>query len=79
MVGTNVKFASVFIADHATLGKGLEQLNTDTLAQGFQISDGNKILGLESRANLLRGLGKSLLAQANVFGEEGRPGNMVGS
>ncbi|KAH7390765.1 hypothetical protein DE146DRAFT_142484 [Phaeosphaeria sp. MPI-PUGE-AT-0046c] len=58
-------------------GKGLEQLTTDTLAQGFQISNDNMILGLESRANLLRGLGKSLLAQPNVFGEEGRPGNVV--
>ncbi|KAF1916417.1 hypothetical protein BDU57DRAFT_587425 [Ampelomyces quisqualis] len=58
-------------------GKGLEQLTTDALAQGFQISNDNPILGLESRANLLRGLGKSLLAQANVFGGEGRPGNVV--
>ncbi|KAF2822908.1 DUF1688-domain-containing protein [Ophiobolus disseminans] len=58
-------------------GKGLEQLTTDALAEGFQISLSNPLLGLESRANLLRGLGKSLLAQSEVFGVEGRPGNVV--
>ncbi|KAH3959538.1 hypothetical protein HBI56_199460 [Parastagonospora nodorum] len=58
-------------------GQGLEQLTTSALAEGFQVSDSNPILGLESRANLLRGLGKSLLAQSEVFGPEGRPGNVV--
>lgn len=58
-------------------GKGLEQLKTTALAEGFQISESNPILGLESRADLLRGLGKSLLAQPTIFGEEGRPGNVV--
>lgn len=56
----------------------MAQLTTATLAQGFQISESNPILGLESRADLLRSLGKSLLAQSNVFGKEGRPGNVVG-
>ncbi|KAJ4375254.1 hypothetical protein N0V83_002340 [Neocucurbitaria cava] len=58
-------------------GKGLEQLKTDVMAEGFQISDSNPILGLETRADLLRSLGKSLLAQPEVFGKEGRPGNVV--
>lgn len=60
------------------LGQGLEQLTTEALAQGFQVSDSNPILGLESRANLLRGLGRSLRAQYEIFGAEGRPGNIVG-
>lgn len=59
-------------------GKGLEELTTEALAEGFQVSESNPILGLQSRADLLRGLGKSLLAQTKVFGEEGRPGNVVG-
>jgi hypothetical protein len=79
MVGSNVHSIQSFIANQAALGKGLEQLTTDALAQGFQISEGNPILGLESRADLLRSLGKSLLAQSNVFGDKGRPGNVVGS
>ena len=66
------------MADIIILGQGLEQLTTSALAEGFQVSDSNPILGLESRVNLLRGLGKSLLAQSEVFGPEGRPGNVVG-
>jgi hypothetical protein len=59
-------------------GHGLEQLTTEALAEGFQVSESNPLLGLESRANLLRGLGKSLLTQREIFGDEGRPGNVVG-
>ncbi|KAF2028272.1 DUF1688-domain-containing protein [Setomelanomma holmii] len=58
-------------------GSGLEQLTTDSLGKGFQVSDKNPLLGLESRASLLRSLGKSLLSQSKVFGKEGRPGNVV--
>ncbi|KAH9859468.1 hypothetical protein IAQ61_011249 [Plenodomus lingam] len=58
-------------------GNGLAQLTTQALAEGFQISETNPILGLESRANLLRSLGTSLLGQPEIFGKEGRPGNVV--
>ncbi|PSN65052.1 DUF1688 domain-containing protein [Corynespora cassiicola Philippines] len=58
-------------------GKGLEQLATEALAEGFQISEKNPMLGVDSRANLLRSLGKSLLSHSEVFGAEGRPGNVV--
>jgi hypothetical protein len=56
----------------------LQELKTDALANGFQISESNPMLGVESRASLLRSLGKSLLSQPEVFGKEGRPGNVVG-
>jgi hypothetical protein len=36
------------------------------------------MLGVDSRAALLRSLGQSLLAHPDVFGAEGRPGNLVG-
>ncbi|KAJ0294754.1 hypothetical protein Brms1b_001215 [Colletotrichum noveboracense] len=57
--------------------KGLEKLQTDELAKGFQVSDSNPMLGVDSRAALLRSLGGSLLAHPDVFGAEGRPGNLV--
>ena len=59
-------------------GKGLAQLTTDALAKGLQVTESNPMLGVDSRANLLRGLGKSLLAHPDIFGETGRPGNAVG-
>ncbi|OIW27697.1 DUF1688-domain-containing protein [Coniochaeta ligniaria NRRL 30616] len=58
-------------------GKGLERLETRVLADGFQVSDGNPMSGVDSRAALLRSLGRSLLAHPDVFGAEGRPGNLV--
>ncbi|OCL05529.1 DUF1688-domain-containing protein [Glonium stellatum] len=58
-------------------GKGLENLTTEDLMAGFQVSEKNPILGVESRAALLRSLGKSLLSQSDVFGASGRPGNLV--
>lgn len=60
------------------LGKGLAQLTTDALAKGLQVTESNPMLGVDSRANLLRGLGNSLLAHPSIFGETGRPGNAVG-
>lgn len=69
-----------FFADGVSrgAGRGLQDLKTEALAEGFQITDKNPMLGVESRANLLRSLGKSLLSHPDVFGKEGRPGNVVG-
>ncbi|KAL1956707.1 hypothetical protein VTO42DRAFT_6857 [Malbranchea cinnamomea] len=58
-------------------GEGLEQLTTEDLARGFQVSHGNPMLGVESRAALLRGLGRSLRSHGGIFGPTGRPGNLV--
>ncbi|KAK3357087.1 hypothetical protein B0T25DRAFT_589467 [Lasiosphaeria hispida] len=58
-------------------GGGLERLEAAVLAEGFQVSDENPMLGVDSRAALLRSLGQSLLAHPEVFGAEGRPGNLV--
>lgn len=60
------------------LGNGLKQLSTAELAKGFQVSDGNPILGIQPRGALLRSFGESLLAQPEIFGSEERPGNLVG-
>jgi hypothetical protein len=48
------------------------------LANGFQASKANPLVGVEPRAALLGSLGKSLLVHSEIFGEEGRPGNIVG-
>ncbi|RYP27263.1 hypothetical protein DL768_011249 [Monosporascus sp. mg162] len=58
-------------------GKGLEELTTEALVSGCQVSDDNPMLGVEPRVALLRSLGQSLLAHTDVFGAEGRPGNLV--
>lgn len=36
------------------------------------------MVGVEARVQLLREVGNSLLQLPKVFGEQGRPGNLVG-
>ena len=76
--GTYYRSHSLRITVNNVAGKGLAQLSTETLAEGLQVTDSNPMLGVESRANLLRALGRSLLAHPDIFGENGRPGNAVG-
>jgi hypothetical protein len=59
-------------------GNGLKNMTTEKLATGFQVSDTNAMLGIDSRAALLMSLGNSLLQHPDIFGEQGRPGNVVG-
>lgn len=55
---------------------GLRGLVTDHLAAAFQVSESNPLVGLESRALLLRRLGEAMAEQPEVFGPEGRPGGI---
>ncbi|HSW20434.1 MAG TPA: URC4/urg3 family protein [Ramlibacter sp.] len=55
---------------------GLRGVVTDHLAQAFQVSDINPLVGLEGRAVLLRRLGEVMSEQPEVFGEDGRPGGL---
>ncbi|KUJ09537.1 DUF1688-domain-containing protein [Mollisia scopiformis] len=56
---------------------GLKTLTAESLGSAMQSSVDNPILGLAGRAELLQRLGSSLLALPEIFGETGRPGNMV--
>jgi hypothetical protein len=58
--------------------EGLQKLTISKLAQGFQVSDENPLLGLEGRVKLLQKLGQSLVSIPQLFGTENRrPGNLV--
>lgn len=70
-----IVWASLLIG-HA--GESLAHLETQNLVEGFQISESNPMPGVEPRAELLRSLGRSLLASQDIFGQEGRPGALVG-
>lgn len=56
---------------------GLRALTVDMLAKGLQSQPGNVVAGLEGRANLLIRLGDALAARPDIFGQDGRPGNIV--
>jgi len=57
---------------------GLQKLTVSKLAEAFQVSDKNPLLGLEGRVKLLQKLGQSLVSLPEFFGTENRrPGNLV--
>ena len=55
---------------------GLRGLATDHLASAFQVRDNNPLIGIDSRAALLRRLGEAMLEQPEVFGDDGRPAGL---
>jgi hypothetical protein len=56
----------------------LAGLEPDSLARGFQVSDGNPLLGLDGRVALLRRLGAQVLARPDLFAsaDAPRPGGL---
>ncbi|KAI1078636.1 DUF1688-domain-containing protein [Whalleya microplaca] len=56
---------------------GLSKLTVEQLAKGMQSRPGNEVAGLEGRAQLLIRLGAALAEKPDVFGDDGRPGNIV--
>jgi hypothetical protein len=56
----------------------LQGLTVQKLAQGFQVSPANPLLGVDGRLELLQRLGQSLVTMPQLFGTENpRPGNLV--
>lgn len=55
---------------------GLQRLSSMQLAQAFQVTDSNPLVGLDGRVNLLRRLGKALAEQPDVFETPARVGNL---
>ena len=53
---------------------GLTALTTTTLGAAFQVSEGNPLVGLEGRVDVLRRLGAAMLGHAGIYGPSGRPG-----
>jgi hypothetical protein len=62
---------------HQVDAAGLKKVTVENLARGMQVSESNPMSGLEGRAGLLIRLG-SALENAEIFGTDGRPGNMIG-
>lgn len=58
-------------------GAALKKLTVADLAKGLQVTEQNMMSGLEGRASLLIKLGDAM-DNEEIFGAEGRPGNMLG-
>lgn len=44
---------------------------------GFQVSETNPLAGTEGRLNLIKRLGQALVSNKEIFGQDGRPGNLI--
>ena len=62
---------------HQVDAAGLQNVTVETLAKGLQVSESNPMSGLEGRAGLLMRLSEAL-QKPDLFGSDGRPGNMIG-
>lgn len=56
--------------------RALAAIDTAALAEVFQCSDANPLVGLQGRAQLLRRLGAALRARPEIFTSEGQPGHL---
>ncbi|KAJ7450066.1 hypothetical protein B0H11DRAFT_2078315 [Mycena galericulata] len=57
--------------------EGLARLTAAQIATGLQVTPENPLVGLEGRASLLTNLAAALRANAEFFGPDARPGNLV--
>lgn len=55
--------------------EGLKSVTPQLIANAFQVTENNPLVGVEGRARLLQNLGKAL-ENKNLF-SEGRPGNLI--
>lgn len=62
---------------HRVDAAGLRRLTVAKLAAGLQVSETNAIAGLEGRTGLLMRLADAL-TNSQLFGEDHRPGGMLG-
>jgi Protein of unknown function (DUF1688) len=53
--------------------EALARLDTATLSRGFQVTPDNPLVGVDGRAELLRALGRLVLARPEVFGQNDGP------
>lgn len=70
-------FSSNTTQPHQVDGEGLKNLTVSMMGTGLQVSETNPLEGLEGRANLLIRLSDAL-NNHELFGADGRPGNMLG-
>ncbi|KAJ2989275.1 hypothetical protein NUW54_g8837 [Trametes sanguinea] len=72
-------FSSDSTNPHQVDAEGLSRIIVPQVAAAMQVSESNPMVGLEGRSSLLVNLSKALKANTTYFGENPRPGNLVGT
>lgn len=70
-------FSSDPAKPHKVDKAGLKKVTVKSLERNLQVTEDNPMVGVEGRAGLLMRLSDAM-DNAELFGPEGRPGNMIG-
>jgi len=62
---------------HVVNGSKLQSFTKEDLIKSFQISETNPLSGEDGRLSLIQNLGNALNSNKEIFGKDGRPGNMI--
>ena len=65
-------------SDQGSSAVGLSRITPQSVGVAMQVTEENRMDGLEGRANLLSRLADALRANPTYFGKDARPGNLVG-
>lgn len=74
---TNGAFSSRADVKTQVDAAGLANMSVDAIGRGLQVTPTNPLTGLEGRASLLLRLSHALTINKEIFGADGRPGNMI--
>jgi hypothetical protein len=58
-------------------GEKLVGFTKEQLIRSFQVSEENPLVGVDGRLNLLQNLGTALTSDKDLFGKDGRAGNLI--
>jgi hypothetical protein len=72
-------FSSIPDQPYRVDAAALARLTPAALAEAFQVTEANPMVGLEGRAGLLVRLAEALKGAPEFFGSEARPGGIVGA
>jgi len=67
----------ILLSFHSSLANGLSSITLQKMAEAFQVTDSNPIVGLQGRTTLLSNLASALNNNPTFFGQDARPGNII--
>ena len=68
----------IVLSDYDATADGLRAITAERVGEAMQVTEQNQMDGLEGRSALLQRLADALKKEPDFFGDQGRPGNMIG-
>jgi Protein of unknown function (DUF1688) len=78
MVRKFIPFCSIIFLTTSP-ATGLSLITTQKTAAAMQVTESNPMVGIDGRTSLLYNLGSALKSNPTFFGQDARPGNLIGA